>query len=180
MQLARRLTSVSHQRLSHSPPTAAAVQGCKMRDEEYKLGPLRIPDPDGGIRTAAETWLADPAAAKARYGPIASWDTSGVTDMEELFCDDNDFNEDISRWNVSNVVNLDHMFHGATSFNGDLSCWDVGQVRSMELMFAHTTSFDRQLGGAWATSTANKYGMFCFDSPGTIAGKTKDGNGTPE
>ena len=88
-----------------------------------------------------------------------------------------DFNEDISRWNVSNVQRMDGMFLGATSFNGDLSRWEVGQVEDMDYMAAHAISFDRQLNGAWATSTASKYRMF-FNSPGTIAGKAKDANGT--
>ena len=42
-------------------------------------------DHDGGIVTAVRAWFADPAAAKAKYGPIASWDTSGVTRMVGLF-----------------------------------------------------------------------------------------------
>ena len=49
----------------------------------------------------------------------------------------------------------------------------------MNSMFIRATSFDRQLGGAWATSTAEKDCMF-YNSPGTIAGKTKDVDGTPE
>ena len=137
------------------------------------------PDHDGGIRTAVRVWFSNPAAVKARYGPIASWDTSGITDMFALFYGKKDFNEDISRWNVSNVVNMNNTFFAATSFNGDLSCWDVGQVQYMGATFCGATSFDRQIGGAWATSTANKTGMF-FMSPGTIAGKTKDAMGTPE
>ena len=36
-----------------------------------------------------------------------------------------------------------------------------------------------QLGGAWATSTARKDRMF-NNSPGTIAGRTKDADGTIE
>ena len=36
---------------------------------------------EGGIRTAVELWCTDPAAAKQQYGPIASWDTSEITDM---------------------------------------------------------------------------------------------------
>ena len=175
-----------------------------MRDEargEFLCGTL---DHDGGIYTASNAWCRDPAAAKARYGPIASWDTSGVTDMDSLFFNKRDFNEDISRWNVSNVVNMNSTFCYATSFNGDLlhwnvsnvvdmsctfqhatlftgdlSCWDVGQVRGMEGTFYDATSFDRQLGGAWATSTAAKTHMF-YNSPGTIAGKTKDVEGTIE
>jgi surface protein len=172
-----------------------------MRDEGWSAA-RNNPDHDGGIHTAVNLRCRDPAAAKARYGPIASWDTSGVTDMEWLFAYKRDFNEDISRWNVSNVVNMSYTFYlatsfngdlsrwnvsnvvnmvstfyGATSFNGDLSGWDVGQVRNMGATFANTTSFDRQLGGAWATSTASKTYMF-DNSPGTIAGKTKDADGT--
>ena len=147
-----------------------------MRDENYWEYEGN-PDHEGGIRTAARAWFADPAAAKARYGPIASWDTSGITNMNELFFDKEDSNEDISRWNVSNVVNMDLMFGDATSFNGDLSSWDVGQVRYMDYTFNHATSFDRQLGGAWAISTATKDYMF-ENSPGTIAGKVKDDEGT--
>ena len=150
-------------------------QGYKKRDEAR----YRTPDHDGGIHTAVLAWCRNPAAAKARYGPIASWDTSGVIDMNSLFYYKRDFNEDISRWNVSNVVNMTGMFAGAKSFTGDLSSWNVSNVEDMSWMFIGATSFDRQLGGAWATSTATKTVMF-FKSPGTIAGKTKDANGTPE
>ena len=82
-------------------------------------------------------------------------------------------------WNVSNVVYMNYMFNGATSYNGDLSSWNVSNVVRMIYMFADATSFDRQLDGAWATSTAHKRRMF-LNSPGTIAGKTKDAEGTIE
>ena len=180
-----------------------------MRDEEEvdyddDGGIIGDPDHDGGIRTAARVWFADPAAAKARYGPIASWDVSEVTDLSYLFEDQAGFNEDLSRWDVSNVVNMggmlagatsyngdlsswnvsnvvdmEGMFEGATSYNGDLSPWNVSNVKNMNCMFDGATSFDRQLGGAWSTSTASKTNMF-GNSPGTIAGKTKDANGTIE
>ena len=78
---------------------------------------------------------------------------------------------------MSNVLDMTGTFDGATSFNGDLSCWDVGQVQYMAFIFHGATSFDRELGGAWATSTADKHKM-CSNSPGTIAGKTKDVHGT--
>jgi hypothetical protein len=45
--------------------------------------------------------------------------------------------------------------------------------------FFMATSFDRQLGGAWSTSTAQKRWMF-RDSPGTITGKTNGIEGTPK
>ena len=139
-----------------------------MRDEDFHES-IDNPDHDGGIRTAVHAWNADPAAAKAKYGPIASWDTSGITNMNALFFDKEDFNEDISRWNVSNVVDMGWMFGEATSFNGDLSTWNVGQVKSMAFVFHGATSFARQLGGAWSTSTASQAGMFSGRCPGSIA-----------
>ena len=149
-----------------------------MRDESVNAAHSN-PDHDGGIHTAVEAVRAcyrDPAAAKAKYGPIASWDTSDITNMEKLFYVWQDFNEDISRWNVSNVVDMTNMFTGATSFNGDLSRWNVSNVEDMDYMFAGATSFDRQLGGAWSTSTAVKDFMF-YNSPGTIAVVASSGCG---
>ena len=68
---------------------------------------------EGGIRTAADLWCTDPAAAKAQYGPIASWNTSEIRNMNYLFWDKAGFNEDISRWDVSNVSSLLSTFNGA-------------------------------------------------------------------
>ena len=132
----------------------------------------------GCIKTAVRLWCTDPAAAKAQYGPIASWDTSEITDMAWLFSNKANFNGDISRWDVSNVLDMYSMFEGATSFNGDLSQWDVSNVTYMSFMLNGATSFTHQLGGAWSTSTASKFGMF-RNCPGSIAGKTNDAVGTP-
>ena len=49
----------------------------------------------------------------------------------------------------------------------------------MGFMFSGATSFERQLDGAWATSTASKGFMF-RDSPGIIAGKAKNAWGSIE
>ena len=134
---------------------------------------------EGGIRTAVELWCTDPAAAKQQYGPIASWDTSEITNMYALFYNRANFNGDISRWDVSNVTNMNGMLCNATSFNGDLSQWDVSNVTDMKYMLMGATSFTHQLGGAWSTSTATKLCMF-YNCPGSIAGKTNNANGTPE
>ena len=69
---------------------------------------------EGGIYTAVEAWCANRAAAKAQYGPIASWNTSEITDMKYLFYGKAGFNEDISRWDVSNVTSLSCTFSNAT------------------------------------------------------------------
>ena len=134
---------------------------------------------EGGIHTAVKLWCTDPAAAKQQYGPIASWDTSEITNMWRLFVNRANFNGDISRWDVSNVTNMISMLNGATSFNCDLSQWDVSNVTHMNHMLSGATSFTHQLGGAWSTSTAIKYNMF-RNCPGSIAGKTNNAMGTPE
>ena len=97
--------------------------------------------------------------------------------MAFMFCTATSFNGDLLRWNVSNVEEMYGMFCGATSFNGDLLRWNVSSVENMYSMFSGATSFDHQLGGAWSTSTAPKRRMLS-NSPGTIAGRTKDANGT--
>ena len=106
---------------------------------------------EGGIRTAVEAWIDDPAAAKQLYGPIASWNTS------EVMCS-NYFRSPVSPVSTTTltpsalspqVTDMSGLFadskDGATSFNGDLSSWDVGQVTDMNSMFRGATSFYRDL-----------------------------------
>ena len=130
-----------------------------MRDEDMVVA-MNNPDHDGGIYTAMDAWCEDPANAKARYGPIASWDTSDITSMISLFEGKEDFNEDISRWNLSNVEDMNCMFDGASSFNGDLSRWEVGQVESMEMMFNGATSFTGDLSTWEVRQVKSMHGMF--------------------
>ena len=124
-----------------------------MKDEYYEAWQYRGERVEGGIRTAVEAYCRDRAAAKALYGPIASWDASEITTINSLF-------------------------QGQREFNEDISPWDVGRVRRMVWMFCDATAFNQQLGGSWATSTANKTGMF-ENSPGTIVGMTNTPGGTP-
>ena len=148
-----------------------------MKDEKHLafIPGVRL---EGGIRTAVEAWCKDRAVAKDQYGPIASWNTSEITNMAILFRTKAGFNEDISRWDVSNVTSLISTFGNATSFNGDLTRWDVSNVTIMNFAFSRAKTFDQQLGDAWARSKANKDYMF-RGSAGSIVGKTKDASGTP-
>ena len=164
-----------------------------MKDEDYDAF-NRGERLEGGIRTAVAAWCADRDAAKAQYGPIASWNTSEITNMMYLFFDKAGFNEDISRWDVSNVTSLDYTFYGATSFNGDLSrwdvsnvtsldhtftdaisfngdlsCWDVSNVASLYGTFYRAASFNQQLGGHWSQHGLEGYALHAFEQcPGSI------------
>ena len=101
-------------------PATTAPQGYKIKDEDYDAfdGGERL---EGGIYTAVEAWCTDRAAAKALYGPIASWDVSGVASMMVLFRNKTEFDEDLSPWDVSNVRDMSRMFYDATSFRANVS-----------------------------------------------------------
>ena len=45
-----------------------------------------------------------------KYGPIAGWDVSGITDMSGLFWGKTEFNADISNWDTSGVTDMSSMF----------------------------------------------------------------------
>eukprot|EP00546_Thalassionema_frauenfeldii_P003428 CAMPEP_0178938026 /NCGR_PEP_ID=MMETSP0786-20121207/26102_1 /TAXON_ID=186022 /ORGANISM="Thalassionema frauenfeldii, Strain CCMP 1798" /LENGTH=105 /DNA_ID=CAMNT_0020616699 /DNA_START=454 /DNA_END=767 /DNA_ORIENTATION=- len=63
------------------------------------------------------------------YGwPIGKWDVSLLTDFTKMFCQLQNFNEDISDWDMTNVTYLDRMFQQAYLFNQDLSKWNTSQV----------------------------------------------------
>lgn len=55
-------------------------------------------------------------------------DTSGVTDMKELFrdCERDDFSG-IETWDTSNVTDMSRMFTGVENFNQDIGKWNTSK-----------------------------------------------------
>merc|ERR1719240_684321 len=92
---------------------------------------------NSNIRTAVDAWLANPTAAEATYGHISTWETGGVTDMEELFEDASSFNEDIGEWDISGVTTMEDMFRGASAFDQDLG-WCVDDDVDLDDAFDDT------------------------------------------
>ena len=89
---------------------------------------------DRSIRTAVAAWLADATAAETTYGHISTWDTSGVTDMSDLFRGASSFNEDIGGWDTSGVTSMRYMFDGASAFDQNLG-WCVEDDVDLEDTF---------------------------------------------
>ena len=124
-----------------------------------------VPLTDVTIREAIQAWFADSVNATTMYGPISTWDTSLVTNMDSLFdsdlLDTRSFNEDLSSWNTSLVTSMAWMFYGASSFNcKNLSTWDTRTVENMSGMFASASSFQGDVV-LWDTSrVTSMYAMF--------------------
>ena len=85
-------------------------------------------------------------------------DTSGVTNMKEMFKSSSKFNEDISGWDTSNVTLMHFMFAG-TSFNQDIGGWDVSKVTNMSYMF-YNGSFNQDISGWDVSNVTNMEFMF--------------------
>ncbi|AUP80939.1 BspA family leucine-rich repeat surface protein [Flavivirga eckloniae] len=90
---------------------------------------------------------------------------SKVTNMEGMFRNAENFNQDLGAWNVSNVTNMSYMFDGASSFNQDLSAWDVSKVTDMSWMFSRAKSFNQPLN--WEEKVAKVTNMSYMFSQAT-------------
>ena len=118
----------------------------------------------------------DPLYRHERYGAIAKWDVSRVTNMAGLFQYSEgevgflDFNGDLSNWDVSSVTTMREMFSGCNEFDCDLGRWKVGTVTDMSGMFEGvlhfagfeaTTKFEGKGLANWDVSNVvNMKGMF--------------------
>ena len=65
-------------------------------------------DRSTGLRKVVDDWINPDtrSSIETTYGPIANWNTSGVTSMNWLFSSKGTFNENISEWDVSNVETM--------------------------------------------------------------------------
>jgi len=112
------------------------------------------------IRSAVKLYFKNKDECLILYGPMQYWNTSGVTDMSELFIHINKEIPDISRWNTCNVTDMSGMFVYARKFNSDISNWNVSNVMNMSQMFFHAKNFNSDIS-RWNTSNVrNMSGMF--------------------
>ena len=103
------------------------------------------------LQTAVDLHYEDTNNAISQYGDFNTWNVSAITDMSELFKNNDTFNEQISNWDTSNVTNMQGMFYGAESFNMNIGNWNTSKVTDMSQMFSNATSFNQDIGN-WNTS----------------------------
>ena len=112
------------------------------------------------LNRAIMKWRLDNVKVNDFYGHISDWDTSYVTNMRELFFNEDKFNEDITKWDTSNVTDMSSMFEGATSFNQNIGSWNTSNVTDMSFMFKDAKNFNGDIS-SWNTSNVRYVqGMF--------------------
>ena len=113
------------------------------------------PLPDDNVLLREAVSLVLPLGEPYRhplYGPIATWNTSAVTDMRSVFQNAYNFTGNVEDWNVAQVTIMSRMFENAWRFNGDLSLWQTGNVQRMDKMFSNAGDFRNASLSNWDVS----------------------------
>ena len=95
------------------------------------------------------------------------YDTSGVTDMSDMFCGCNLTELDLSSFDTSSVTNMSDMFNGCNKLTElDLSNFDTSSVTDMDSMF-HGCSGLRELNiSSFDTSSVTDMGWMFYNCSG--------------
>ena len=124
------------------------------------------------LQDAVNLWTGTTAQkleAISTYGQINTWCTGNVTEMNGLFANKTNFNDDISSWDVSNVTNMNSMFEGSSPanphlFNQDIGSWNVSSVTTMRRMFTgnflQTNRFNQDISSWDVSNVTNMSAMF--------------------
>jgi surface protein len=99
------------------------------------------------LQSAVSLWISDRTLAINTYGHISNWDTSRITNLDDLFDSQTTFNDDISGWNVGRVTSMYATFYNASLFNVSLSSWNVSSTTDLSWAFAHATNFNGNVSG---------------------------------
>mmetsp|Transcript_7010 Transcript_7010/g.15178 ORF Transcript_7010/g.15178 Transcript_7010/m.15178 type:complete len:332 (-) Transcript_7010:977-1972(-) len=95
---------------------------------------------------AAHNWTHNNPYAVKHWGPIETWNVSGVTNFNWAFFNNTKTNlRGIAKWNTRNATYLADMFSMATGFNVNLGSWNVTKVKTMASLFSTCIHFDRDL-----------------------------------
>ena len=121
------------------------------------------------LKTAFNLASSNSANALLQYGEVNLWDTSLITDMNNLYYYNNSFalgwgwfNPDISNWDVSNVTNMRYMFYRSKGFNININGWDVSKVKDMYQMFGYCTWFNQPLDEWDVSQVTDMRNMFSY------------------
>lgn len=115
--------------------------------------------PDMRFTTGAK-FMFNNCTSLTGIGANWNWVTTNITNMNGMFANAKNFNQDIGIWNTENVTDMSAMFQNASNFNQYIGNWNTGKVLSMRNMFNNASKFNQDLN-SWNTSiVTDKSGMF--------------------
>jgi surface protein len=86
--------------------------------------------------------------------------TTFMTDMNQLFGNASNFNQNISSWDTSSVTTMYAMFYNARAFNNNGSTtignWDTSKVTTMDYMFNDALVFNQNISSWNVNKVVNK------------------------
>ncbi len=120
-------------------------------------GPANI----GSWNTAGVTTMQDMFHNAYDFNqPIGTWNTANVTNMSSMFFNDAAFNQPIGSWNTSSVTDMFAMFYAAFAFNQTIGNWNTANVTNMRLMFNNALAFNQPIGNWNTANVTNMSNMF--------------------
>jgi len=90
---------------------------------------------------------------------VTDWDTSNVTNMNNLFRNIDAENLDVSNWDVRQVTNMNNIFQGNKG-NPDVSNWDVSSLVQATSMFRNARNANPNCKDWTPTSLVDGSNMF--------------------
>ena len=120
----------------------------------------------GGLQKVIESTLSNVTNMSGMFRnskfnqPIGNWDTTNVTDMNNMFNSAVQFNQPIGNWDTTNVTDMNNMFNSAVQFNQPIGSWNVSKVTNMEGMFQSASVFNQDIGDWNVSSVTDMDYMF--------------------
>ncbi len=93
-------------------------------------------------------------------GKIDKWDTSNVTNMEQMFMETEIFNQPIGNRNTHKVTNMASMFSYNPFFNQPIGNRNTSNVTTMRAMFRSATAFNQPIDKRNTNNVTDINGMF--------------------
>ncbi len=119
------------------------------------------PDLSSVTELSSMFWGATSLVGTAAFN---TWNTSNVTDFQDLFREASSFNQNIGSWDMSSTVHAHGMFREATSFNQDIGGWTFStDLRGTGEMFRGATAFNQNIN-AWNVADATNMNQMFRDA----------------
>ena len=149
-------TTTSTTSTTTAEPTTATSTTSTTTAEPTTLGYCSYTNSTTNFKQGFDRYFAD----ETKECAINTFDTSAVTDMDQLFANKATFNQSINNWATGAVTTMSGMFYQAAAFNQNINNWATGAVTDMGGMFSSAAAFNQNINGFNTGAVTNMFRMF--------------------